>query len=336
MGTLHRLLMAQSRKAPAPQDYIQFEDEEVAFVCAFLFGDRTGLTYERAAEVTPEEFEGAFAGSGITTFRELRRFTSLQELPAYSFDCCDLLEAVELPEGMEFIAEGAFAACAALTDVKLPSTLLAIGESAFQDCCSLDMIKLPEGLQLIFDDAFSGCTSLGQGTPLTLPESLEEMGPRTFCGCVSLQQVVLPQHLTHIQTGAFCGCDLRFLDIPAAVANLETECFADNPNLAYVQFQQPSQLQRIWSQAFVRSMLVKGAYIHIPWAPGSVVQPTEIGVEVFTEEYAPEATTPVIYFGKGESRAEDLALINDFRCYSYWDHYLGQIQPWYDHEHPTL
>lgn len=336
MGTLHRLLMAQSRKAPAPQDYIQFEDEEVAFVCAFLFGDRTGLTYERAAEVTPEEFEGAFEGTGITTFRELRHFTSLQELPAYSFNCCDQLEAVELPEGMECIAEFAFQECAALTDVKFPSTLSAIGEGAFQGCCSLDMFKLPEGLRSIGGNAFSGCTSLGQGTTLTLPESLEEMGPYAFSDCVSLHQVVLPQHLTHIQTGAFCSCDLRFLDIPAAVTDLEASCFADNPNLAYVQFQQPSQLQRIWSQAFVWSMLVKGAYIHIPWAPENGVQPTEIGVEVFDDEPAPGATTPVIYIGKGESRAEDLALIASFNGYSNWHNYYAQMQPWYDHEHPTL
>ena len=66
-----------------------------------------------------------------------------------------------VPDGVERIADGAFADVYSLIAVELPETLQIIGEEAFINS-ALRSIKLNEGLAEIGADAFEGSPFIGR------------------------------------------------------------------------------------------------------------------------------------------------------------------------------
>jgi len=110
-----------------------------------------------------------------------------------------------IPEGVEEIADGAFAGTA-LSRVSLPSTLKKIGKDAFSGCVGLTGIKLPPDLEEIGEGAFEGCTSLAEAN---LPDRITEVPDRLFRNCKALKKVkVQKAALTRIGEQAFENCGL--------------------------------------------------------------------------------------------------------------------------------
>ena len=72
---------------------------------------------------------------------------------------CAHLRAIDLPEGLLSIGEGAFASCTALTAVTLPESLRQIGQMAFFET-GLPSIRIPAGVEVIGEMAFWSCPSL--------------------------------------------------------------------------------------------------------------------------------------------------------------------------------
>ena len=85
---------------------------------------------------------------------------------------------IEIPEGVEVIAEKAFEDNTNITSAKFPSTLREICNHAFWGCKNLQSINFKEGLVSIGVEAFIG-TALQE---VRLPQSLEEMDWTPF-GC---------------------------------------------------------------------------------------------------------------------------------------------------------
>ena len=94
-----------------------------------------------------------------------------------TFDDCENLRSVSLPEGITEIGQWCFRNCSALTKVSFPSSLKTIGEDAFRGCISLKSVSLPEGLLRLEEYAFADCSSL---TEVTLPKSLTYFGGRMY------------------------------------------------------------------------------------------------------------------------------------------------------------
>ena len=80
-----------------------------------------------------------------------------------------------VPDGVERIADGAFADVYSLIAVELPETLQIIGEEAFMDS-ALRSIKLNEGLAEIGDNAFAYAPVAG----LDFPSTLKKIGDYAF------------------------------------------------------------------------------------------------------------------------------------------------------------
>lgn len=103
---------------------------------------------------------------------------------SYAFEDCSGLTAVEIPDGVAWIANGAFRGCRGLSSVSIPSSVREIDEDAFADCTGLVSLAIPEGLESIGSMAFSGCSGLGE---VSLPDSLVSIGYEAFYGCSAVR-----------------------------------------------------------------------------------------------------------------------------------------------------
>ena len=87
---------------------------------------------------------------------------------------------IEIPSGVESIADMAFVHCSKITEVVLPEGLLSIGQRAFYSCIGLTDIKIPSGVKTIGESAFDCCINL---TSITIPSSAKIIGDNIIAGC---------------------------------------------------------------------------------------------------------------------------------------------------------
>ena len=97
-----------------------------------------------------------------------------------------------IPDGVETIAENAFAGCVRLSGVSFPESMFTVGTGAFDGCTALASVDLNEGLAEIGSRAFRDCVSL---TSLAVPDGVVKLGREAFAGCTALANLVLPEGL---------------------------------------------------------------------------------------------------------------------------------------------
>lgn len=157
--------------------------------------------------------EDAFSGS-----RRLRIVEGgIVEMGDRAFAGDDLLEAIELKEGMTVVPSGAFSGCGSLNEIVIPSTVTTIGWHAFYDAKSLERVNLG-------------------GTAVRTIDS------GAFYGAVNLTEVNLPTGLETIGYNAFRGANLTSLYIPASVTEIRSGAFSENINLATVRVDTNNQV----------------------------------------------------------------------------------------------
>lgn len=128
-----------------------------------------------------------------------------------------------IPEGVEIIAERAFAECMKIISVKLPSSLKAIRQEAFEGCYGLISIAIPEGVESIGRRAFSDCFSL---TEITLPSSLKELSEESFCNCLCLKRIDLPEGIKTAPAKCFYHCsNLSEVVFPKTMEKIDDSAF---------------------------------------------------------------------------------------------------------------
>ena len=133
------------------------------------------------------------------------------------------MKKVVLPEGVQWIGQGAFMGNNKLETVVLPSSLTAIYQQAFQNCSKITRIVLPDGMTAVSSSCFAGCTSLAR---VHLPKGATTIGDNAFSGCAALDSIVLPKELTMIGGSAFSGIKLQdSLVIPDKVISIGTNAF---------------------------------------------------------------------------------------------------------------
>ena len=156
------------------------------------------------------------------------------------------LAAVQLPESLTSIGDGAFDGCRSLTSIAIPDGVTAIGKSAFSDCTSLTSIAIPDGVTAIDDFTFFRCTSL---VSVVIPDSVTSIGEKAFYNCSSLTSIVIPDGVTAIGESAFAGCtSLASVVIPDSVTSIGESAFAGCTSLASVVI--PDSVTSIGENAF--------------------------------------------------------------------------------------
>lgn len=169
--------------------YRDFEDEGLTAILLSNYDtDGDGqLSEEELAAVT--DLGRTFtSNTSITTFDELRWFTSLASISNAAFNGCTALEHVTLPEGITAIGNTAFYNCRVLQEIIIPEGVTSIGKRAFNQCYALASVSFPSTLQSIDEAAFGYCYAL---TEVTLPASLTTIGAYAFTSDRALTSVTI-------------------------------------------------------------------------------------------------------------------------------------------------
>ncbi len=173
------------------------------------------------------------------------------------------LEVIDLPSGIDEIAEGLFQGCSSLKEVEIPNTVGTIRQSAFKNCYTLEKVLFATGndtLPLDIEDgtfesgdvsgsgysddkstgAFAGCSALSE---IKFPARTRKIGNNAFRvtgryvnhvyqkGDTVLQSVEIPVSVEIIGTSAFYNCEqltnITFTgDIPENFKGMEIKTYA--------------------------------------------------------------------------------------------------------------
>lgn len=87
--------------------------------------------------------------------------SELTEISTKTFQNCNILEEIILPDTLKIIGDYAFSHCSNLREIKFPLGLEVISNGAFNDCASLEQVILPKSLEVIKRGAFCMCPNLG-------------------------------------------------------------------------------------------------------------------------------------------------------------------------------
>ncbi|MBR3148828.1 MAG: leucine-rich repeat protein, partial [Eubacterium sp.] len=132
-----------------------------------------------------------------------------------AFAYCNQLKSLSIPKNVKYISDNLCARCENLTSVSIPEGVLSIGDSFF-GCTSLKEITIPDSVTFI--GSFSGDTSL---TKVNFGKGLKVIDDYAFNGCTALKNLSLPNGLRYIGDNAFIGCSsLTSVTIPETVENI--------------------------------------------------------------------------------------------------------------------
>ena len=166
----------------------------------------------------------------------------------YPFRYCDMLESVELKEGVKYIGRNAFYYCKELKSVTIPSSVESIGTEAFYGCEKLESVKISEGVTSIGSFAFSGCNALKvvniPSTVVKLGGSPGFFGDSVFSGSSLTEINVAEDNVNYSsvdgvlfskdKTILYCYPDAKtdsFYEVPDGVQKIENQAFSQRDYL---------------------------------------------------------------------------------------------------------
>ena len=148
-----------------------------------------------STEVTEEDLENAVEDEfGVKYSKDWKR---LLKAPS------GLKGEYSIRKGVKVIGNRTFERCDSLTSINIPNSVTNIGDEAFHVCKSLTDINIPNSVTNIGDEAFSWCESL---TSINIPNGVTNIGNGTFEGCWSLTSINIPNSVTNIGNNAFRVC----------------------------------------------------------------------------------------------------------------------------------
>ena len=162
-----------------------------------------------------------------------------------TFDYCDSLISVIIPNSVTIIGDWAFWNCYSLTSINIPNSVTTIGKSVFNDCISLTSITIPNSVTTIGTSAFSGSNL----TSVTIPNSITTIKDGTFNICRNLTSITIPNSVTSIEESAFSNCSsLTSITIPNSVTTIGTRAFQSCSSLTSISI--PNSVESIGTKAF--------------------------------------------------------------------------------------
>ena len=295
-------MILQQRRAR--HNIIEFRDPEVKRICVELWGGVSGgtasaasrvgsikvkgvpgeLTYQQAASVI--SFDAVFKNNkALTSFNEMRFFTSLSYLSGNCFTGCSSLRSIAIPPQPLRIFHQCFQGCSSLTavhitdweawlsntysnsadnpvyyshalylngkevagEVTIPEGMTALKNLALAGLTNVTSVNIPDSVTSIGASAFynTGLTSV------YIPDSVTTIGSDAFSNCASLVEAHLPSGLTVLNSGLFDSCgNLERVNIPEGVTTIGTYVFSNCFKFKYVEM--PSTVTSIGYNCFYR------------------------------------------------------------------------------------
>ena len=175
-----------------------------------------------------------------TELVEIANAGALEHLGSYALSKTGIT-TVDMPQ-LKSMGEYTFQKCQSLQHVLLPESIEEIPSECFKGCCLLGEINFPRALKKIGFEAFDGTAIVSA----ELPDGLEEIGVWAFSDN-NLESVTIPASC-HKFSYAFAGTNLRQVNIPEGIAEISPAAFASCYNLESINL--PSTLKTIGKQAF--------------------------------------------------------------------------------------
>jgi len=220
----------------------------VTSIEANAFAGCTGLT----SIAIPDSVKSV----GASAFKGCEKITSLslycKNIGNWFSDINSQITSVTLGNGVEEIADHAFAGFSALPSISLPQRVKSIGSSAFAGCSALTSFCIPNSVTAIGSSAFNGCGNIKdltvnckktgnwfsdiktQVTKLTLSDNLEEIGDSTFEGFSGISSLTIPKNVKSIGERAFADCNkLNIVTLSSNAVASKTYSSTDNFNVTF-------------------------------------------------------------------------------------------------------
>lgn len=141
---------------------------------------------------------------------------------------------IVIPEGVIYIAGGAFYGNTKIISVTFPKSLTGIFSRAFCGCVSLKEILLPDGISILAEGVFAYCNSL---ETVTSRGKIISICDNAFYGCSVLSQVP-SSDASHIGKNAFHGCE-KLKEIKVNCSNIKEDAFRNTPYLKNLRKKSP-------------------------------------------------------------------------------------------------
>ena len=177
---------------------------------------KTGIT---AVDMPRLNSMGKFTFQNCQSLQHVLLPEGIEEIPGSCFEGCSLLDEINFPRALKKIGFMAFAGTA-IVSAELPDDLEEIGTWAFSDS-NLESVNIPASCHN-FSYAFIG-TNLRQ---VNIPEGITEISPAAFASCYNLENISLPSTLKAIGKQAFSYClGLREIVLPEGLTSVDEYAF---------------------------------------------------------------------------------------------------------------
>ena len=151
----------------------------------------------------------------------------VQEVANYAFAYQQYLQSVTISDQVITLGEGAFYSMTSLKIIKIPASVTYVGMFLLEGCTSLEELHFYASVESTSYRMCMGCTSLKEAT-FDNP-NIQSFDLRTFMDCTALETVNLPDNLKTIHVYAFKNCGaLTHLDYPLTISYIEAGAFSDS------------------------------------------------------------------------------------------------------------
>ena len=179
---------------------------------------------------------GSTAGNGrvyLNMLQSVEIGQGVTRINKSAFNRCHSLKSVVIPQGVTRIDENAFNYCFSLESVVFPRGVISIDYYAFNYCYSLESVVFPRGI-ISISFLFYDCSSLSS---VVIPRGVTKMEDEAFRNCFSLASVVIPNSVTNIGNYTFYNCySLASVVIPNGVTSITGNAFGGCSSVAFYDF----------------------------------------------------------------------------------------------------
>ncbi len=156
---------------------------------------------------------------------------NLEYIGSRAFERCSELTEVDLSDTkLSGMGGSSFNSCEKLSKVLLPETLTTIAYGTFKGCPALKSITLPNSVTEIGQDAFARSTYFGSGLESIALNNVTVVGTNAFSHCSALETVDFGK-VQSIKYNAFGNTNLKEITIPETCTEISSLAFTNCKSL---------------------------------------------------------------------------------------------------------